>query len=232
LSPFGRKPEARDATPPITEGRVPAMALLPLAAPEPLEAVDAPRGGFCAGPEGGEPEGSHGSEGSCFLAIGPRGFEHLEMKENERKMRRNPREHRASRRGNMTGTQRTRQRIKALKSNHPWMGHRQEGRNPKRRDGCWRGKSFEGSNVMEGHQTEHRKGIGEELQHDEPHDRQRGATNPRDERRSKLSRRCKTAKMERDLPVAMAGRNAPQVGDHRRSVGVDVVDSCRWRGDL
>lgn len=37
--------------------------------------------------------------------------------------RRNPREHRATKRGNTSGPQRTRKRTKTLKSNHPWMAN-------------------------------------------------------------------------------------------------------------
>jgi hypothetical protein len=196
---------------PVRVGKVPTLAPSPLAAPELLEAVDAPSGLHRAK----VPRVVNRKVPSRASVFGFIGMDRevpafSKTKENKRKTRRNPREHRAFRRGNTTGTRRTHQRKKALKSNHPWMGNRQEGRNPERGDCCWRGKSFEGSSVVESHRSEIREEIGEELQHGEPHDRQRGATNPQDRRRSKPSRRCETAKTEQDLSVATAGRNAPK----------------------
>jgi hypothetical protein len=36
----------------------------------------------------------------------------------------------------------------------------------------------------------------------------------------------------RTCRVATVGRRGPEVGDHGREPGVDVAESCRWRGDL
>lgn len=62
----------------------------------------------------------------------------------------------------------------------------------------------------------------------EPHDRQRGATNPRTSVRRKPSRWCETTRAERELDGWC--RRPEGVSGQLGALGVDAQESCRWRG--
>jgi hypothetical protein len=63
----------------------------------------------------------------------------------------------------------------------------------------------------------------------EPHDRQRGATNPRTSMRRKPSGWCKTTRAERELDGWC--RRPEGVSGQLGALGVDALKSCRWRGN-